>query len=93
MSKEVGLKSITIKVGAREIVLGVDEAKKMKEALDDLFGKEVIREVYVERWQNPIWYYHAPVWMSGESANSPWKSTWGQVFCSSSGNLSLEVKS
>ena len=94
MSKEVGVKSLTIKIGAREISLDVAEAKKLKEALEDLFGKEVIREVRVEKWHDPIWRYTGPVWMSADTigAEATWKAPWGEVLCTNSGHLALEVK-
>lgn len=93
MSKEVGVKSITIKVGSREICLDVAEAKKLRESLEDLFGKEVIREIRVERWRDPVWRWQGPVWVSGgTSGDNVFETTWGKVQCYSSGHLSMEVK-
>ena len=92
MSKEVSVKSLTIKIGAREISLDVAEAKKLKEALEDLLGKEIIREVRVERWHDPVWRYTGPVWINGGTAEATWKAPWGTVLCTNSGNLALEVK-
>ena len=62
-AKEVSIQKITIKLGAREITLEIEEAKKLKEALAELFGKakEVVREEhhYHDRWSWPAWF-HTP---------------------------------
>lgn len=92
MSKEVSVKDLTIKIGARDITLEVAEAKKLRDALNDLFGKEVVREVRVEVWKEPYWRWHGPVWISGGQAEATWKAPWGDVLCTSSGHLNMEVK-
>jgi hypothetical protein len=47
--KDIKVESVNIKIGGREINLSVEEAKKLKSALEDLFGKEVVHE-YLDKW-------------------------------------------
>jgi len=44
--KEIAIESLNIKIGSREINLTVAEAKKLKKALEDIFGKEIIQEYH-----------------------------------------------
>ena len=92
MSKEVSVKSITIKIGAREISLDVAEAKKLKEALEDLFVSKAIREIWPNPSLSPRWHWYGPVWTSSDINDVRWKASWGEVLCTTSGNLALEVK-
>lgn len=55
VENEILIKELTIKLGKKEISLTVDEAKKLKKSLEDLFGKEVIKEVVHEHHYD--WYY------------------------------------
>jgi hypothetical protein len=52
MEKDVKLDSINLKIGSKTIELTLEEAKKLKGILEDLFGKEVIKEIFPN-----IWYY------------------------------------
>lgn len=58
-SQEVLLKELVIKIGKKDITLSIEEARKLKTALEDLFGKEVIKEVKHEHHYD--WYYK-PYW-------------------------------
>jgi len=53
------IKKIVLDLGKKEITLTCKQAKQLKEALDELFGKEIVREVHHDRypWH---WYYHNP---------------------------------
>ena len=42
---KVKIKSVEIEVGEKKFNLTVEEAKKLKNVLDELFGKEIIKEV------------------------------------------------
>ncbi len=59
------IESITVKIGDKSIVFKIDEAKKLKAAFDELFGKEVIKEIirdnYYPHWR---WLYSAPFYYS-----------------------------
>lgn len=44
-AKDVAVSSVTIKIGGRELNLTVEEAQKLKRALEELFGRNVVKEV------------------------------------------------
>jgi len=54
----VKITELKIKLGQKEITLTTEEAHKLKDALDDLFGKEVIREIVHDHWHD--WWYTKP---------------------------------
>lgn len=64
--EEVKINNIVLNVGKKEIVLTVEQAKKLKSLLEDLFGKEIIKEVKHEHhydwWYRP--YYVEKKWPS-----------------------------
>ena len=75
MSAEI--KSIRIKMGKREVELPISEARELKEALDELFGKEIVREVIgVARhpwyWERAIPMYQptTPTWCASYDSNT-----------------------
>ena len=43
MNKEVSIK-VVLSIGKKEIELTVEEARQLKDSLDQIFGKEVIEE-------------------------------------------------
>lgn len=73
--KQVEISSLNLLVGKREISLTLEEAKKLKKALDDLFGKEVhehhfhTKEVVKETW--PYNYWRIPTGYYG-STSADW---------------------
>lgn len=67
--KMVQVKSLTIKIGEREIEMTVEEAKSLKDVLDSLFEKEIVVKKEVEVVPQPY-----PVY-----PNYPW---WTQPFYS-----------
>jgi hypothetical protein len=58
-NKSVEITKIKLQLGQKEIELTVEQAKKLKASLDELFGKEVIKEVHHDRWN---WRYRWPYW-------------------------------
>lgn len=44
------IKRVVIQIGDREIELSTADAKALKAALDELFGKETIKEVVRDHW-------------------------------------------
>jgi len=61
---KVKIKSVEIEVGEKKLNLTVEEAKKLKNVLDELFGKEIIKEVvelhHHHNHSNP-WYWYPPL--------------------------------
>jgi hypothetical protein len=60
--KEVSIKKMIIQLGDRDIELKMEEAKKLQAALNELFGKEVVKEIHHDRYRYPYWQwvYTAP---------------------------------
>jgi hypothetical protein len=74
MDKQIEISSIKITIGKKEIELSPEDAKKLHQALNDMFGKkEIITQHeyyrYWPYWQEPIKPYY-----------------WGQVLCSQTSN-------
>ena len=91
MEKEIKVESLKISIGKKELNLTVEEAKKLKTALEDLFGKDVIHEHHHD------WYYK--YWNTA----TPYRPMWGEVLCSSNtkgvvgnlnggGTISMSIK-
>ena len=62
MEDKTQIKKVVLEVEGKEIVLTVNGAKKLKEALNELFGREVIKEIHLK--DNYIPYYK-PFWSYG----------------------------
>lgn len=69
MEKEIKIDSLKISIGKKEVELSVEEAKKLKKALEDIFGKEVVHEHHHDWWYRP---YISTV---------PYPYSWGTVYC------------
>ena len=53
------IKKIVLDLGKKQVELTPEQARKLKDALDEMFGKEVIKEVCHHnywRWYPPLWY-------------------------------------
>ena len=69
------IKKIVLKLNDKEVSLTIEEAKKLKELLGELFGKDIIKEIVKEEHHyhdnyRPYWYY-SPYWAGN-----------GTVYCS-----------
>jgi hypothetical protein len=69
--KEVVIKNVVVKIGDREIVLTIEEAKKLKDALEGIFGKEVIKETKIIHEHEYDWYREPFTWPK-PSYPKPW---------------------
>lgn len=67
------IKELKLQLGEKEVVLTIADAKKLKNALDELFGKEVVKEVYYHD-QRPYWQWRYPM-CSLSTANGPYRIT------------------
>lgn len=63
MEQATEIKGIRLQLGRKEIELTVDEARNLKRALEDLFGRDVVREVH-DHWH----------WWGWQTV--PWTATW-----------------
>lgn len=55
-NEDVKIEKVVLNVEGEKINLSVEQAKKLKGILDELFGKEIIKEV-VEKHHYRDWYY------------------------------------
>ena len=83
---KVEIKTVNIQVGKKQLSLTVEEAKKLKEVLGELFGKEIVKEV------NEIHHYdHYPYrWYWDYQPTTPITSP---IFYCSNGTAQLENNS
>ena len=98
MSKEMEIKKIVLKLNDKEVSLTIDEAKKLKELLSELFGKDIIKEVVKEEHHyhdhyRPYWYYNEPYWSSNTVLWSSNTSSLANAvnYASTSGTLTLNA--
>lgn len=59
--KEVKINKMEIQLTDEKISLSMNEAKKLYEALAELFGKKTVEHVY----HNDYWYYRPYRWFGG----------------------------
>jgi len=61
---KVKIKSVKIEVGKNKFNLTVEEAKELKNVLEELFGKEIIKEIKDEHHHYhgyPYYYFYPPI--------------------------------
>lgn len=75
MEKDGKIEKVVLNVEGEKISLSVEQAKKLKTLLDELFGKEIIynKEV-VEKHHYHDWYYKPYQIWSGNSTRAIWMS-------------------
>lgn len=65
------IKKVVIEVEGKEIVLSFEGAKKLKEILSEMFGREVIKEVRIFENYKPYWNITYPqVWCSSSNSGT-----------------------
>jgi len=57
--EEIKIEKMVLKIDDEKVSLSMEQAKKLKKILDELFGKEVIKEVEHHHYRD--WYYR-PYW-------------------------------
>jgi len=67
MEKSVEIKELKLKLGKKEVTLTIEEARRLKKALEEVFGKEIIREEHIHHDHYPYhWYWYKPYWVGNE---------------------------
>ena len=73
------IKKIVLDLGKKEITLTPEQAKKLKNALDEMFGNKVVEHHYHDHWD---WWPIPPIYVSSPSLPSyPYYTT----YCTSNG--------
>lgn len=94
MSAEIT--KVTLKLGKREIEMTVEEARNLKAALENLFGKDVVREVVRDGCNHWHWNPLTPIYTPPNgTGNPPWPYPY-EITCQADGggvgsNLCLNV--
>lgn len=82
--KDIKIEKMVLSIEGEKVSLTMEQAKKLKGILDELFGKEVIKEVihdhhYHDWWYRPYYY---------GTTNTPLSN---QVYCSANAlNITLD---
>ena len=84
MENKTEIKKIVLQLGKKEVELTVEECKKLKEVLSEMFGKDVVKEIhhhdyYKWYWQHPVTYY--------TNQTSPLAN---QIYCSNTASISMD---
>ena len=86
MEKEVTIQSIKILMGKREVELSIEEAKKLKKALEEIFGTKVIEKTEHIHHHDYYRYYD---W-NKYYVSVPQKYDFGTVYCSSANGITAQ---
>lgn len=84
MENKTEIKKIVLQLGIKEVELTVEECKKLKEVLSEMFGKDVVKKIhhhdyYKWYWQQPITYF------TNKTAPNP-----NIVYCSNTASISMD---
>lgn len=66
--EEVKIEKMVLNIDGEKVSLTMAQAKKLKEMLNELFGREVVKEV-VEKHHYHDWYYRPYYWGKITSPN------------------------
>jgi hypothetical protein len=83
VSQKVSIERINLRIGKKDIPLTLDEARDLKDALEDLFGHVTYYPTY------PVypytWHYHGPYWASTYSTSGTVNGNSTLTLCSTTG--------
>ena len=79
-NKVCEVKKIVLNIDGKEISLTMEQAKKLKDILGELFRKEIIKETIREINYPPIWVYEQHI--------VPYNPLQPQIWCQSGGTYS-----
>ena len=95
MNKEVSIKKVVLSIGKKEIELTVEEARQLKDSLDQVFGEKVIKETVIERRVDWQWIWPQPIYTPLVPTNPlypdpPYRTT--QIWCGTDTNsLNIQI--
>ena len=59
MDSKTEIKKVVLQLGEKEITLTVEQCKKLKDLLSDMFGREIVKEIHQDNswhWYRPYYY-------------------------------------
>lgn len=87
-SEGIKIEKMVLNIDGEKVSLSMEQAKKLKVILDELFGKEIVKEVVRENHHYHDWYSKPYYWSNTIPAFPSWGL--GTVLCSAD-NKSLSV--
>lgn len=87
MTEPIEIKSVKLKLGKQEVELTIEQARKLKDALDELLGKEVVREVVHDHCHH--WWYSTPIVTYTQTTPAPPRNP--EIWYTTSGGASYQV--
>lgn len=87
---EVKIDKMTLNIDGEKVNLTIEQAKKLKKVLDELFGKEIIKEVVkeVEHHHYRDWYWNQP-YVSLQESSGGTKYLPDVVYCADMKTLNV----
>ena len=85
----VRINKIVLQIGSKEVSLSVEEAKRLKGLLDEMYGS-----VIVERHDHWNWRPYQPHWDTftySSEGNTKISNDFGSVMCNAKGKLTMSV--
>lgn len=77
MNDNIEIKIVKIKIGKRDIELSIEECKKLKDALDEMFAKEIVIIPTIIK-ETPLWPVtpmpinpYQPIWFYNNVCDMP----------------------
>lgn len=86
--EEIKIEKMVLNIEGEKVNLTMEQAKKLKKILDDLFGKEVIKEIHTEHHYKD-WFSKPYYWSNVWAANEKSGMLGDVIYCS---NNTLECK-
>ena len=88
--KEVKIEKMILNIEGEKVSLSMEQAKKLKKILDELFGKEIVKEIEHHHHHNE-WWYKPYYWGISNSIPEKHNLCEGIVYCSNNASLEVQV--
>jgi len=85
------IKEIKFKIDKKEFTLTTGQARKFKEALDELFGKEVIKEIREEHHHHDYSWPYRWYWRNPSSQEPYYQIGTSMTYCSNTNTATLSL--
>jgi hypothetical protein len=88
----VAVKKVVIQLGKKELVLGIEEAKQLQTALNDMFGKVVTEEHHHhhDKWWPYYWDFYKPYWQTSQGNGYKYIPNDNTIYCSVNCNTTAQ---
>ena len=92
--KEVAISKVVVQLGRRELILDIEEAKQLKNVLNELFGQVIVEKTEVVKEHHyhnnyPYFYNYPPVTYYGNYSTGGLN---GAIYCSTVTNSTMPAQ-